>query len=283
VNKPDSPDPDARFGRFPDGSKQPGYKQQTVVDDQSRVIVDVAVMPANESEGNSALEAIDRAIERIEQKPEAVCADAAYASGENAAGCEERDIRLVSPPPEPVNGRGGKDLFTIEAFHHDEKKDVFICAAGEVLKRSGPMGEQPERYKYRASARACRACSLKSLCTRSVVRSVNVGEHHDALVRLRADSDTGSFRSLYRSRAPSVEGVFAEAKCYHGLRRAWRRGLSKMRVQSFLIAAVINFKRLSALFLHPNAPAHVLICLFKTIWVIIGRSQKEFKPEYEFA
>ena len=38
VGKDDSPDPDARFGRFPDGRKRPGYKQQTVVDGHKRVI-----------------------------------------------------------------------------------------------------------------------------------------------------------------------------------------------------------------------------------------------------
>ena len=65
-------------------------------------------------------------------------------------------------------------------------------------------------------------------------------------MRLRADSKTESFKCLYRSRAPVIEGVFAEAKQWHGLRRAWRRGLSKMRVQCLLIASTINLKRLAA-------------------------------------
>ena len=70
---------------------------------------------------------------------------------------------------------------------------------------------------------------------------------HAALVRLRADSKTDSFKQLYRSRAPVIEGVFAESKQWHGLGRAWRRGLTKMRVQCLLIAAVINLKRVGAL------------------------------------
>jgi transposase len=283
VNQPDSPDPDARFGRFPDGTKQPGYKQQTVVDDQSRVIVDVAVMPANESEGNSALEAIDRAMERIEQKPEVVCADSAYASGKNAAGCRARDIRLVSPPPAPVNNPGGEGFFTIEAFYYDEERDVFICPAGEVLKRVCEIAGQAGRYRYRAGVSVCKRCKLKSKCTKSTQRDLNAGTHHGAMVSLRRDSKTESFGRLYRSRAPAIEGIFAESKTWHGLGRAWRRGLAKMRVQSLLIAAVINFKRLSALFLHLNMPANVLIRLFKTIWMMIGRFQNEFEPKYELA
>ncbi|HWR84044.1 MAG TPA: transposase [Candidatus Deferrimicrobium sp.] len=94
----------------------------------------------------------------------------------------------------------------------------------------------------------CRGCVLRSRCTKQAVRSLTVGSNHGALRRLRADSQTDSFRQLYRRRAPVVEGVFAEAKQRHGLRRAWRRGLAKMRVQCLLMAAVINFKRLVAAF-----------------------------------
>ncbi len=50
VGKADSPDPDARYGHFPDGRRLPGYKQQTVVDNQSRVVVGVSVAPANQAE-----------------------------------------------------------------------------------------------------------------------------------------------------------------------------------------------------------------------------------------
>ena len=69
--------------------------------------------------------------------------------------------------------------------------------------------------------------------------------HHAALIRLRADAKTESFRRLYRSRAPVIEGVFAEAKQWHGLGRAWRRGLRKMLVQCLLVATVLNLKRLA--------------------------------------
>jgi transposase len=283
VNKPDSPDPDARFGRFPDGTLRPGYKQQTVVDDCSRVIVDVEVMPANEYDGNSALEAIDRAIARIEKKPEAVCADSAYANGENAAGCEARDIRLVSPPAAAVNSRGGEGCFTIEAFDYDEKRDVFICPAGEVLRRVFEEPGHPGRYRYRVGIRICKRCKLKSQCTKSVQRNLNAGAHHGAMVRLRDDSKTEGFGRLYRSRAPAIEGIFAEEKSWHGLGRAWRRGLAKMRVQCLLIAAVINFKRLSALFLHPSVLTNVFIRLFKVFWAILRQSQKEIELNHELA
>jgi len=88
VGKPDSPDPDARYGHFPNGRLEPGYKQHTVADGRSRVILGMSVTAANSSEHDSALEVIDEALKSIKTIPDAVCADAAYSSGNNSAALE---------------------------------------------------------------------------------------------------------------------------------------------------------------------------------------------------
>ena len=242
VNKPDSPDPDARFGRFGDGTKRPGYKQQTVVDGNSRVVVGLSVTSADRAEHDSAMAVVDDALPRLGRTPEAVCADGAYGSGFNRAGFEDRGIRLVSPPQKGVTYTGD-EYFTIEDFDYDAGRDVFICPAGSTLRYVGGVKDKPHKRRYATSSCVCGMCPLKGKCTRASRRVLRVGIHHGALVRLRADSQTESFRQLYRARAPVIEGVFAEAKQWHGLGRAWRRGLAKMRVQCLVIAAVINFKR----------------------------------------
>jgi len=246
VGHEDSSDPDARFGRFPDGSFQPGYKQHTVVDGKKGVILAVAVMPANHMEGSSVLEIIDEAITQLGEVPVVVCADSAYAHGENAAGCEERGIRLVSPPRRPRNHHS-RGYFSVEQFSYDEVKDEFVCPAGEVLRNVGRFANRQDRRKYRGSQAVCQRCALKAQCTPGMQRCLNVSVHHGALVRLRADAKTDSFRQHYRSRAPVMEGTFAEGKQWHGLRRAWRRGLSNLKVQSLIVAAVLNLKRLATL------------------------------------
>ena len=268
VGKPDSSDKDARFGRFPDGTKQPGYKQQTVVDDGSRVVLEVSVEPANTNEGGGLTPAVQKAAARLDSPPETVCADSAYASGKNAAACIDEGIRLVSPPRAARNHHSHKQ-FTIEQFEYDDKRDLFICPAGKVLSKASRKGDKKGRWKYRASARDCRCCPLKSQCTRTSARCLSVTSHHGALARLRQDSHSLDFKALYRRRAPVIEGVFAEAKQWHGLRRAWRRGLAKMRVQSLLIAAVINLKRLITLFLPWNVADSVLVSAFARFWRMI--------------
>ena len=213
------------------------------------MIVDVSVMPANRHDQDGAMAAVDRAMAHTGRIPEAVCADAAYANGPNAAAMEECGVRLVSPPPAAAKSpKLPRNQFTIEDFAYDDQKDIFICPAGETLRYAGTESSGRCRRRYRAPKSSCKQCPLKVRCTISKRKQINVSADHASLVRLRADRQTASFKALYRTRAPVIEGVFAEAKQWHGLGRAWRRGLAKMRVQCLLTAAVINFKRLATVF-----------------------------------
>src|SRR3712207_7317672 len=79
--------------------------------------------------------------------------------------------------------------------------------------------------------------------------------------RSRASSLRGAReRRIYASHRSRIEGFHGEAKTWHGLARAVRRGLANMRIQAYLTAAAINLKRLAAVLLRtllaaPAAPA----------------------------
>jgi transposase len=237
-------DRDARFGRFPDGKLRPGYKQHTVCDDGSRVVLGIEVTPANESEHDHTIGLVDEVLERLPEPAEVLCGDGAYASGLNCDELKDRGVELISPPPRAKTYTGDQ-YFTVEDFTYDETNDVFECPNGKELKY---LRTEPERGRriYRASRSDCRRCPLHSKCTRTERRQLKVTAHHAGLVELRARSRTVEFKALYSSRAPNIEGCFAEGKQWHSLGRAWRRGLSRMRVQCLLIAAVLNFKRLTS-------------------------------------
>jgi hypothetical protein len=90
-----------------------------------------------------------------------------------------------------------------------------------------------------------------------VNKAVIVSDDHPALVRARrrkerwSDEDT----RLYQRHRWRSEGFHGEAKCWHGLARAIRRGLQNMRVQAFLTAMAVNLKRLA-----------VALALFLAVW-----------------
>lgn len=267
VNKDDSPDKDARFGRFPGGKVKPGYKQHTLADGKKRVVVGVTVTPANSPDDSTMTEMVDDVSDRLGSSPEVVCADGAYGSGHNSSSMEQRDIRLVSPPHKAKTYTGDK-YFNVTDFEYDESSDKFRCPAGQHLNYISTEKVRGRRI-YRAWRKHCGACEFKSRCTVGERRSLKVTRYHGSLVRLRADSKTDSFKQLYRNRAPVIEGVFAEAKQWHGLGRAWRRGLTKMRVQCLLIAAVMNYKRLGAVSGNLFGLTSLFALLIETIRVVL--------------
>jgi hypothetical protein len=274
VNQTGSSDSDARFGRFPDGTIQPGYKQQTVVDDAHRVVVGLEVFAANRAEGVDAVGIVDTVREEVGLCPEVVCADGAYGSCANRAAFEERGMRLVSPPPHAKTWTG-EGYYTVEDFAYDEIEDHFVCPAGACL-RCVSTERQRGRKLYQAERSVCRQCPRRSECTPGKYRTVKVTAHHASLIRLRADSRSEDFQQLYRSRGPGIEGVFAEAKQRHGLRRAWRRGLTKMRIQCLLIAAVINFKRLITILTSNFASLKVDYALMRPLWALLTAIKRLF-------
>ena len=52
------------------------------------------------------------------------------------------------------------------------------------------------------------------------------------------------FQNALRERMWKIEGINAEAKNRHGLKRAKYRGLTNMQIQAYMIGVVLNLKRL---------------------------------------
>jgi hypothetical protein len=77
---------------------------------------------------------------------------------------------------------------------------------------------------------------------------VVVSDDHPALLRARrrrlrwSEED----RRLFQRHRWRSEGFHGEAKTWHGLARAVRRGLQNMRIQVLLTATAVNLKRLAA-------------------------------------
>jgi hypothetical protein len=82
-----------------------------------------------------------------------------------------------------------------------------------------------------------------------VNKAVVVGDHYPALLRARRRRDRWSAEDKrpYQRHRWRSEGLHGEAKTWHGLARAVRRGLVNIKIQeAYLTAAAINLKRLAA-------------------------------------
>jgi len=227
---------------------EPAYKQHTAVDDVAGVIVDVEVATGEENEGMAVAGRLDAIAETVGAPINLATMDAGYAYAKVFRALEDRNIEGIVPAK--AEQAPGKVIPT-RRFKFDAHHNIARCPRGKILR---PKGKPHRGFQYfHASAGDCRDCPLRSRCVspsrhaRVVVFNVN----HPSLLRARRKRLNWSKREnrLYQRHRWRVEGVHGEAKTWHGLARAVRRGLDNMRIQAFLTAAAINLKRLAAAFL----------------------------------
>lgn len=222
---------------------EPAYKQHAVVDDLRGVVLDVEVTTGEVNEGQVVLERIDAAASVTGQSIRTATADAGYAYGKVYGGLERRGIDpLIPAKAEPI-----KSPVPLRRFRYDARHDIAKCPRGKVLRPGRRIAHG--RFFY-ARARDCSRCSLASLCLSKgrANKAVVISDEHPALLRARRRRERWSDedRRLYQRHRWRSEGFHGEAKTWHGLARAVRRGLQNMRIQAFLTAVAVNLKRLAA-------------------------------------
>jgi transposase len=236
-------DPDATMATNARNRRlEPAYKQHTAVDDKVGVILDVAVTTGQTNEGDM----IGPQVEDVEATTaisiKTVTADAGYAYAKVYGALERRGTdALIPAKAEPIKSR-----VPLRRFRYDAKHDILRCPKGRILRPGRPI--KHGRFFY-SKAKDCARCPLKSDCLSKgrVNKAVVVGDDYPALLRARRRRERWSRedRQLYQRHRWRSEGFHGEAKTWHGLARAVRRGLANMRIQAYLTAAAINLKRLA--------------------------------------
>jgi hypothetical protein len=239
-------DPDATMATNARNRRlEPAYKQHTAVDDKVGVVLDVEVTTGQINEGDLIEPQIDEVIRTAGTQPKAVTADAGYAYAKVYAAFEKRDIDAVIPAKaEPIRSR-----VPMRRFRYDAKNDILKCPKGRILRPKRPL--KYGRFFY-SRAKDYARCPLRSDCLSKgrANKAVVVGDDYPALLRARRRRERWSAedRRLYRRHRWRSEGFHGEAKSWHGLARAIRRGLPNMKIQAYLTAAVVNLKRLATAF-----------------------------------
>jgi hypothetical protein len=149
---------------------------------------------------------------------------------------------MIPAKAEPIKSR-----VPLRRFRYDAKHDVLKCPRGRILRPARPI--KHGRFFY-SKAKDCARCPLKGDCLSKgrVNKAVVIGHDYPALLRARRRREQWSAedRWLYQRHRWRSEGFHGEAKTWHGLARAVRRGLANMKIQAYLTAAAINLKRLAA-------------------------------------
>lgn len=237
-------DPDATMATSARNRRlEPAYKQHTAVDDLRGVILDVEVTTGEANEGGEIEGQADAVAATTGIAIKTITADQGYAYGKVYGALERRGIDPVIPAKkEPIRSR-----VPLRRFRYDARHDILKCPQGRILRPTRRVDHG--RFFY-SKAKDCRSCPMRGDCLSPgrVNKAVVVSDDHPALLRARRRKERWSEEDvrLYQRHRWRSEGFHGEAKCWHGLARAIRRGLQNMRVQAFLTAMAVNLKRLAA-------------------------------------
>jgi len=237
-------DPDATLSTNARNRRlEPAYKQHTAVDDLRGVILDVEVTTGEANEGGEIESQADAVVATTGIAIKTITADQGYAYGKVYGALERRGIDPVIPAKkEPIRSR-----VSLRRFRYDARHDILRCPKGRILRPTRRI--EHGRFFY-SKAKDCHVCPMRGDCLSAgrVNKAVVVSDDHPALLRARRRKDRWSEEDarLYQRHRWRSEGFHGEAKCWHGLARAVRRGLQNMRVQAFLTAMAVNLKRLAA-------------------------------------
>jgi transposase len=249
-------DPDATMATNARNRRlEPTYKQHAAVDDLRGVILNIEVTTGEINEGQRIVGQVDATMATTGVAMTTVTADAGYAYAKVYGALERRGIdALIPTKAEPI-----RSPVPLRRFRYDAKHDIVKCPRGKILRPGNPVAHG--RFFY-ARKRDCDRCALASICLSKgrTSKGLVISHHYPALLRARRRRERWSAadQRLYRRHRWRSEGFHGEAKTWHGLARAVRRGLQNMRIQAYLTASAINLKRLAA-------------ALFVLWWALIRR------------
>jgi transposase len=235
-------DPDASLYRRRGREPKLAYKSHFLADSDNGVITSVATSSAA-ADDTSMVPALIEGHERRCGKPLRAVADHLYGSQDCLGYLQDRGIETVIGQRRGGNKHGGFDK---SVFEYDLDRDVYLCPAGELLRRRRTDKINSKAY-YSCDAAACGRCKLREHCIPSAGPEGfrQVSRFDTAYVeRAQAACASREGRILLKRRQTCIEGLFGQAKSQHGLDRARLRGLSKMHIQGLLTAIVLNIKKL---------------------------------------
>jgi transposase len=240
-------DPDATLSGKDGETKALAYKTHHAIDAGSRVIVDCHVTTGAVSDVTMFVERIDH-IQETHGSIGEVIADRGYGSGENLEFLAAKGIASNIPL---WSMRTGMTFFKQleDGFKVSDDGKTVHCPEGHQMRHSS-YDKHSGRKIFSLPRAGCLLCPREKSCLRDFERKERgkkfyLIDHYQIISKIDAQSREPIFKQKLWQRMWKMEGIFAEAKSHHGMRRARYRGRAKMQIQVYMTSTIQNLKRLA--------------------------------------
>jgi hypothetical protein len=234
-------DPDAAIVNR--GKPKLSYQVHRAVDGRSEVITATETTPGDVNEAHEMVPLIESHHVNTGIKADTVVADSKYGTVENFLACHGRGVEAHMPDLQEWTAKRIEKLgiFSEERFEYDGESDTYRCPGGQRLKPKSLHIHRQSR-DYAASKKICAACHLRKQCTRNKSgRTIKRHLRQEELDRMREASRSAKAKRDIRMRQHLMERSYARGTWY-GFDRARWRGLWRVQIQEYLIAAVQNIQ-----------------------------------------
>jgi transposase len=220
-----------------------GYGLNYLIDVENAIIIDVDATPARTYDEVKCTETMISRTERVfGLKPKRLMADTAYGTGKFLRFVVDAGITPYIPVWEKSAREDG--TFSRTDFVFDRETNSYTCPAGKTLTTTRHVSTD-HKFRYMASIRDCRACSLKAKCCPNMPhRRIQHDVNEDARDVARALVGTPEYNKS-RNERKRVEMKFAHLKCHHRFERLRLRGPNGARDEFHLVAMLQNLKTLA--------------------------------------
>jgi transposase len=236
-------DPAAQLSRSKNGLTELNYKDHRLVDDAHGVITAVEVTHGNVGDATQLPSLLQQHSLNtgLPVAGAAVAGDHHYGSAANYIYCTEEGIRPhLGSTSANLEEKG---VLPLSRFVYEPESDRLTCPQAHSLGLHQQRTEEQVKIYLIDDPSHCAGCPLRSQCT-TAKRGRSVKRHVQAEVieAAQAEANSRAGRQSRKRRQHVMEGSFADAANNHGSKRARWRGLWRQQIQSYLIAAVQNWR-----------------------------------------
>jgi len=179
-------------------------------------------------------------------------ADAGYGSYNNYIYCEQNNMKKFMKfglyKKETKDKKYKNNIYRVSNFKTNDKGEL-ICPNNKIFIKIGDRPVKNNKYGrteeiYECSS--CENCPLKSECTKSksnrrITLNKELTKYHKEVIE-NLESLHGAL--LRMNRSIQVEGAFGILKQDRHYRRIVRKGLDKVKLESYIIALGFNFYKM---------------------------------------
>jgi transposase len=234
-------DPDARLMKTQHMQRQVCYNVQSAVDTKHHLIVEHDVTMTTDR-GQLTLVA-EQVQKTLGKQDITIIADKGYFSRNDIKATQDLGM-TANVPQTDTSGSAKKGIFNKSLFKYDKDKDLYICPAGEELPHRRNVTEDGLEQKVYVNFYACRDCSIRDKCTRSLKepRKMRRWVHEEEIDAMQQRLDDNPKISVLRRQ--TVEHPFGTIKMWMGATHFLMKRRKNVSIEMNLHVLAYNLKRM---------------------------------------